>query len=177
MAKIKRLDHIGIAVKNLDEAIERFTRILGAEFIARKEIVLSGSKMCVGYLRLGDTLIGLDQPAKPDEFLAQFIERRGEGLHHIGLEVEDLKAFQAIAKNPGVSATRFFSALGTYAEWFFRSWNGRKRGQTQSKRKSCVSTECWKNGKRMRRSPLKVDFNNQGGKPSASRPLMNEYLF
>ena len=37
MAKVKRLDHIGIAVKNLDDAIERFTRILGAEFIAKKE--------------------------------------------------------------------------------------------------------------------------------------------
>jgi len=102
MAKIKRLDHIGIAVKNLDEAIERFTRILGAEFIARKEIVLSGSKMCVGYLRLGDTIIGLDQPAKPDEFLAQFIERRGEGLHHIGLEVEDLEAFRAQLQQEGI---------------------------------------------------------------------------
>ena len=102
MPKIKRLDHIGIAVKNLEEAIERFTRILGAEFIAKKEIVLSGSRIWVGYLKLGDTIIGLDQPAKPDEFLAQFIERRGEGLHHIGLEVEDLEAFQAQLQQQGI---------------------------------------------------------------------------
>ena len=66
MTKIKRLDHIGIAVKNLDEAIERFTRILGAEFIARKEIVLSGSKMCVGYLRLGDTIIGWEKSMRAE---------------------------------------------------------------------------------------------------------------
>jgi catechol 2,3-dioxygenase-like lactoylglutathione lyase family enzyme len=94
MAKVKRLDHIGIAVKDLDEAIERFTRILGAEFIAKKEIILSGSKMCVGYLKLGDIIIGLDQPTNPNEFLAQFIERRGEGLHHVGLEVDDLEGLQ-----------------------------------------------------------------------------------
>jgi len=102
MAKVKRLDHIGIAVKNLDDAIERFTRILGAEFIAKKEIVLSGSKMCVGYLKLGDTIIGLDQPTNPKEFLAQFIERRGEGLHHIGLEVDDLEGFKAELRQKGV---------------------------------------------------------------------------
>ena len=102
MSKIKRLDHIGIAVKNLDQAIDRFTRILGAEFIAKKEIVLSGSRIWVGYLKLGDTIIGLDQPAKPDEFLAQFIERRGEGLHHVGLEVDDLEAFKAELRQRGV---------------------------------------------------------------------------
>jgi methylmalonyl-CoA/ethylmalonyl-CoA epimerase len=102
MGRIKKVDHIGIAVKNLDEAIERFTRILGAEFIAKKEIVLSGSKMCVGYLKLGDTIIGLDQPTNPDEFLAQFIERRGEGLHHVGLEVDNLEAFKAELSQKGV---------------------------------------------------------------------------
>jgi len=102
MAKIRRLDHIGIAVKNLDDAIERFTRILGAEFIAKKEIILSGSKMCVGYLKLGDTIIGLDQPTRPNEFLAQFIEQRGEGLHHVGLEVDDLVAFKAELRQKGV---------------------------------------------------------------------------
>jgi methylmalonyl-CoA/ethylmalonyl-CoA epimerase len=102
MSRIKKVDHIGIAVKNLDKAIERFTRILGAEFIAKKEIVLSGSKMCVGYLKLGDTIIGLDQPTNPDEFLAQFIERRGEGLHHVGLEVDNLEAFKAELSRKGV---------------------------------------------------------------------------
>lgn len=102
MAKIRRLDHIGIAVRNLDDAIERFTRILGAEFIAKKEIILSGSKMCVGYLKLGDIIIGLDQPTSPNEFLAQFIERRGEGLHHVGLEVDDLEAFKSELRQKGI---------------------------------------------------------------------------
>jgi methylmalonyl-CoA epimerase len=102
MANIIRLDHIGIAVKDLDDAIGRFTRILGAEFIAKKEIILSGSKMCVGYLKLGDTIIGLDQPTGPNEFLAQFIEQRGEGLHHVGLEVDDLEAFKADLREKGV---------------------------------------------------------------------------
>ena len=58
--------------------------------------------MCVGYLKLGDTIIGLDQPTNPEEFLAQFIERRGEGLHHVGLEVDDLEAFKTELRQKGV---------------------------------------------------------------------------
>jgi methylmalonyl-CoA epimerase len=102
MSRIKRVDHIGIAVKNVEEAIKRFTGILGAELIAKKEITLSGSKMVVGYLKLGDTIIGLDQPTNPSEFLAQFIERRGEGLHHVGLEVDDMEAFKSELRQKGV---------------------------------------------------------------------------
>jgi len=102
MSKIKRIDHIGIAVKDLDEAIERYHRILGAELIAKKEIMLSGSRMGVAYLKLGDTIIGLDQPTGPEEFLAKFIERRGEGLHHVGLEVDDLEAFKMELRQKGI---------------------------------------------------------------------------
>jgi methylmalonyl-CoA/ethylmalonyl-CoA epimerase len=102
MAKIRRVDHIAVAVRDLDDAIERFSRILGAELIQKKEMRLSGSRICVAYLKLGDTIIGLDQATEPDGFVAKFIERRGEGLHHLGLEVDDLDAFKGELAQKGV---------------------------------------------------------------------------
>jgi methylmalonyl-CoA epimerase len=102
MAKIRGVDHIAVAVKDLDDAIERFVRVLGAELIAKKEIQLAGSWMSVAYLKLGDTIIGLDQAAGPEGFVAKFIERRGEGLHHLGLEVDDLDAFKEQLQQRGV---------------------------------------------------------------------------
>jgi methylmalonyl-CoA epimerase len=102
MAKIRRVDHIAVAVRDLDDAIERFSRILGAELIRKKEIRLSGSRISTAYLKLGDTIIGLDQAADPDGFIAKFIEQRGEGLHHLGLEVDDLDGFKGELHEKGV---------------------------------------------------------------------------
>ncbi len=102
MAKIKRVDHIAVAVRDLDNAIERFGRILGAELIRKKEIRLSGSRISVAYLKLGDTIIGLDQATDSNGFIAKFIERRGEGLHHLGLEVDDLDGFKEVLREKGV---------------------------------------------------------------------------
>jgi methylmalonyl-CoA epimerase len=102
MAKIRGVDHIAVAVKDVDDAIESFGRVLGAELIAKKEIQLVGSKMCAAYMKLGDTIIVLDQATDPDGFIAKFIERRGEGLHHLGLEVDDLDEFKERLQEKGV---------------------------------------------------------------------------
>jgi len=104
MAKIKRVDHIAVAVRDLDDSIERFKRILKAELICKKEILVSGSRLSVAYLRVGDTIIGLDQAIDSDGFIAKFIERRGEGLHHLGLEVDDLDGFKQELHQAGVTA-------------------------------------------------------------------------
>lgn len=102
MARIRGVDHIAVAVTDLDDAVERFDWILGTELIGKKELELVGSKMGVAYLKLGDTIIGLDQATDPDGFVAKFIERRGEGLHHLGLEVDDLDEFKEDLRQRGV---------------------------------------------------------------------------
>ena len=102
MAKIKRVDHIGIAVRDLDAAMERFERVLGAELIRRQDIQLSGSKMTVAYMKLGETIIGLDLATDPEGFIAKFIEKRGEGMHHLALEVDDIEAFKKDLERKGV---------------------------------------------------------------------------
>ena len=102
MAKIRGVDHIAVAVRDVDSAIESFSRILGAELIRKKEIELVGSKITVAYLKLGNTVIVLDQATDPDGFIAKFIDRRGEGLHHLGLEVDDLDGFKEELQQKGI---------------------------------------------------------------------------
>ncbi len=102
MTKVKRVDHIAVAVRNLDDSIERFSRILGAELIQKKEIQLAGSNISAAYLKLGDTIIVLDQATDPDGFIAKFIDRRGEGLHHLGIEVNDMDGFKKELNKKGI---------------------------------------------------------------------------
>jgi methylmalonyl-CoA/ethylmalonyl-CoA epimerase len=70
--------------------------------IRKKEIELVGSKITVAYLKLGNTIIVLDQATDPDGFIAKFIDRRGEGLHHLGLEVDDLDGFKEELQQKGI---------------------------------------------------------------------------
>jgi methylmalonyl-CoA/ethylmalonyl-CoA epimerase len=102
MAKIKRVDHIGIAVRDLDAAMGQFERVLGAELIRKQDIQLSGSTMTVAYMKLGETIIGLDLATDPEGFIAKFIERRGEGMHHLAVEVDDIDGFREDLKRKGV---------------------------------------------------------------------------
>ena len=85
-----RVDHIAIAVRDLDAAVDRYVQGLGAEQIARKKGVENGEPVEVAYLRLGESVVTLISSDKPDGFVNRFIEKRGEGLHHLALETDDL---------------------------------------------------------------------------------------
>jgi len=81
------IDHLGIAVKSLAQA-RKFYEQLGLE-IASEEIV-SHEKVKVAMIPLGDSRIELLEPTGPDSTIAKFLEKRGEGLHHVALHVPDL---------------------------------------------------------------------------------------
>ena len=102
MSEIKRVDHIGIAVKDLDLSIKKFERVLGAKLLARIEGELVGEKMTAAYLNVGGQVIVLDASDDPDGFINRFIAKRGEGINHLGLEVNDLEAFAQTAKDEGL---------------------------------------------------------------------------
>jgi methylmalonyl-CoA/ethylmalonyl-CoA epimerase len=102
MARILRIDHIAVAVKDLDAGIASYRRILGAELIERTELSIQGSRMLAAYLKIGDGLVVLDGAAEPGGFIAKFIERRGEGLHHIAVVVDDLDAYVRELEAAGV---------------------------------------------------------------------------
>ena len=102
MAKILRIDHIAVAVKDVDAGIARYQTILGAELVEKAELSIMGNRMSAAYLKVGDGLIVLDGAVEPDGFIAKFIERRGEGLHHLGIVVDDLDGYVAELEAAGV---------------------------------------------------------------------------
>ena len=102
MAKILRIDHIAVAVKDVDAGIARYQTILGAELVEKAELSIMGNRMSAAYLKVGDGLIVLDGAVEPDGFIAKFIERRGEGLHHLGMVVDDLDGYVGELEAAGV---------------------------------------------------------------------------
>jgi len=102
MAKILRIDHIAVAVKDVDAGIAKYQTILGAELVEKAELSIMGNRMSAAYLKVGDGLIVLDGAVEPDGFIAKFIERRGEGLHHLGIVVDDLDGYVEELEAAGV---------------------------------------------------------------------------
>jgi len=102
MAKILRIDHIAVAVKDVDAGIAKYQTILGAELVEKAELSIMGNRMSAAYLKVGDGLIVLDGVVEPDGFIAKFIERRGEGLHHLGIVVDDLDGYVEELEAAGV---------------------------------------------------------------------------
>ena len=83
-----KIDHIGIAVKNLDEAIKKYQKVLGIE---PDEVIRSPEMdMGVAMYSLNDVKIEVMEPTKQEGPIARFIDSRGEGIHHICFEVEDI---------------------------------------------------------------------------------------
>ncbi len=85
-----RIAHIGIAVKNLDESLKLYQDTLGLTLHGRE--IVDADKVTVAFLPIGDTEIELLEAVDSDSPVGKFIEKRGEGVHHIAVEVEDIDA-------------------------------------------------------------------------------------
>jgi len=86
---MKYIDHIGIAVKNLQESITLFENLLNT-VCYKKELVMS-EQVTTAFLKTGETKIELLQDEKEDGVINRFIAKKGEGIHHIAFEVENLQ--------------------------------------------------------------------------------------
>ena len=85
---IKRVHHIAIAVKSLDESIPVFEKLLG---VKAEVTSVTSQRVTEARLPVGDGVeINLVEPMGPDSTVAAFLEKRGEGLHHIAFEVDDI---------------------------------------------------------------------------------------
>ncbi len=94
---IKRVDHIAIAVKSLDEALSVFENLFGLKAAHIEELPDHGVKAAA--IPIGDGEIELLEPIDPEGAVAKFIERRGEGIHHICLEVDNIdEELKSLAK-------------------------------------------------------------------------------
>lgn len=87
--KVTKLDHIGIAVKSIDDALAFYRDTLGIEAAGTE--IIADQKVKVAFLPLGDTELELLESTAPDGPVAQFIEKRGEGIQHIALRVENIE--------------------------------------------------------------------------------------
>lgn len=99
MLKIKRIDHVAVAVADMDEALARWQQLLGASAEARE--VVASQRTEAALLPLGETCVELISP-KGNEGLQKFLEKRGPGLHHIAVEVEGIEDALAALKALGV---------------------------------------------------------------------------
>ena len=85
-----RIDHIGIAVKNMAESNELFRKLLGEAHYKVEEVASEG--VGTSFFRIGESKIELLEATNPDSPIAKYIEKRGEGIHHIAFEVTDIRA-------------------------------------------------------------------------------------
>lgn len=86
---IKKIDHIGIAVRSLEEALPFYTEILQLPLIGIEEV--ESEKLKVAFLKAGETKLELLEPTSAESAVAKFIEKRGEGLHHVALGVDSIQ--------------------------------------------------------------------------------------
>ncbi len=86
---IKKINHIGIAVSNINEAIKLYTEALGLKVTGIE--VVEEQKVRTAIIPVGDAKIELLESTSPEGPIAKHIEKRGEGLHHIALEVSDIQ--------------------------------------------------------------------------------------
>jgi len=96
----KKINHIGIAVKNLENAIPLYRDQLGMEFEGTEEV--AEQKVRVAFLKIGESRIELLEPTSPDSPVAKFLEKNGEGIHHLAYEVADLETTLAELKQKEV---------------------------------------------------------------------------
>jgi len=97
---VSKIDHIGIAVNNLDEAIKLYKDVLGLELHGVE--VVEEQKVKVAFLPIGDTEIELLESTSPEGPIAKFIETKGQGIQHIAFKVGDVEAALAEMKEKGM---------------------------------------------------------------------------
>ncbi|MBI2393356.1 MAG: methylmalonyl-CoA epimerase [Deltaproteobacteria bacterium] len=99
MLKIKRIDHVAVAVEDVDAALAKWRDAFGLEPTVRE--VVASQKTEAVLLPVGESNIELISP-KGNEGLAKFLEKRGPGIHHIAIEVEGIEAAIALLESLGV---------------------------------------------------------------------------
>jgi methylmalonyl-CoA/ethylmalonyl-CoA epimerase len=85
-----RIDHIGIAVRNMADSNELFRKLLGDAHV--KIETVESEKVATSFFHIGESKIELLEASDPESPIAKFIEKRGEGIHHIAFEVDDIRA-------------------------------------------------------------------------------------
>ncbi|PLR68045.1 methylmalonyl-CoA epimerase [Bacillus sp. UMB0893] len=86
---INKVDHIGVAVRSISRVLPFYERTLGLKLVGIESV--EEQKVKVAFLKIGNTKIELLEPTSDESPVAKFIEKRGEGIHHLALGVDDIK--------------------------------------------------------------------------------------
>ncbi len=87
---MRKVEHIGIAVKNMASANVLFAKLFGKESYKSEKVEREG--VTTSFFQMGETKIELLEATNPESPIAKFIEKKGEGIHHIAFEVDDIKS-------------------------------------------------------------------------------------
>ncbi len=97
---IEKIDHIGIAVRSIEKASELFSNLLGLKVTGEERV--EGQKVKVAFLPLGDSELELLESTEPESPIARFIEKKGEGIHHIAFRVDNIEKTLEKLKKEGI---------------------------------------------------------------------------
>ncbi|UKI39655.1 MAG: methylmalonyl-CoA epimerase [Alistipes putredinis] len=98
--KISHIEHLGIAVKSLEEAIPYYENVLGLKCYNIEEV--ADQKVKTAFFKVGQTKIELLEATSPDSTIAKFIENKGQGVHHVAFAVEGIEDALAEAERKEV---------------------------------------------------------------------------
>lgn len=87
---MRKIEHLGIAVKSIDESNDLFEKLLGSA--PYKEEIVEQEQVKTSFFRVGSNKIELVQSLNDDGIIAKYIEKKGEGIHHVAFDVPDIKA-------------------------------------------------------------------------------------
>ena len=98
---IVKINHIGIAVKSIDEAVKLYTEVLGLK--VQEVEVVADQKVRTAIIPVGESKIELIESTDPEGTIARYIEKQGEGLHHVALEVSNIDDALSTMVNKGIT--------------------------------------------------------------------------
>jgi methylmalonyl-CoA/ethylmalonyl-CoA epimerase len=96
---MRKIEHLGIAVRDLKASNELFAKLLGKAHY--KEETVDGEGVKTSFFQVGDTKVELLEATRPDSPIAKFLEKKGEGIHHIAFDVEDIYSEMERLKGEG----------------------------------------------------------------------------
>lgn len=106
----KKIDHIGVAVKSIEETLPFYTEKLQLQLLGIEEVPTQ--KVKVAFLQIGESKIELLEPMSPESPIAKFIEKRGEGIHHIALGVDNINDRIKEIKEKGIQMINETAVIG-----------------------------------------------------------------
>ncbi len=110
-----KLEHVGIAVKNLEESEALFEELLATQVYKREEVPTQS--VITSFLQVDNTKIELVNATEDQSPIARFIEKRGEGIHHIAFEVEDIKQEMNRLRKAGYTVINDHPEKGADNKW------------------------------------------------------------